>query len=118
MEGKLSEAIENTYQLFPGILEKNANLLFCLKIREFIEMVSSVNKIRQNTNSSNTTATVKYVKTDESNNGMVVDIHETQNGIATTPKTNGNASKVSANEEDMGELIKRLNRMRINNFKK
>jgi hypothetical protein len=32
-----------THQLFPGILEKNSNLLFALKVREFIEMIKVAN---------------------------------------------------------------------------
>jgi hypothetical protein len=41
LNGRLGEAIELTYQLFPGILENNSNLLFALKVREFIEMINS-----------------------------------------------------------------------------
>lgn len=43
LSGRVAEAIELTYQLFPGILEKNPNLLFALKIRQFIEMINDVN---------------------------------------------------------------------------
>ena len=101
MEGSLSEAIESTYQLFPGILERNANLLFALKIREFIEMVSSANKVRHD---ATPTTKGKYAKTADTSNGMLVDSHENQNGTTTTPKTNGNSAKAAVSEEDMGEL--------------
>lgn len=40
LAGHLAEAIEMTQQLFPGLLEKNQNLLFMLKVRQFIEMVN------------------------------------------------------------------------------
>lgn len=40
LNGRLGEAIELTYQLFPGILERNPNLLFALKVRQFIEMIN------------------------------------------------------------------------------
>lgn len=43
LNGNLGEAIDLTYQLFPGILERNSNLLFALKVRQFIEMISSSN---------------------------------------------------------------------------
>lgn len=43
LTGRINEAIELTYQLFPGILEKNSNLLFALKVRQFIEMINDVN---------------------------------------------------------------------------
>ena len=36
----MGEAIEATYDLYPGILETNPNLLFMLKCRQFVEMVS------------------------------------------------------------------------------
>lgn len=49
LNGELSKAIEMTYKLFPGILERNVNLLFALKIREFIEMIANANKV-YNTN--------------------------------------------------------------------
>ena len=41
LNGNLEEAIELTYQLFPGILERNKNLLFALKVRQFIEMINN-----------------------------------------------------------------------------
>ena len=43
MSGNLEEAIDLTYQLFPGILERNKNLLFALKVRQFIEMINNAN---------------------------------------------------------------------------
>ena len=39
LNGLIAEAIELTYQLFPGILENHPNLLFALKVRQFIEMI-------------------------------------------------------------------------------
>ena len=58
LNGQLGEAIELTLKLFPGVLEQNPNILFALKIREFIEMISNANK------ASNTTT--DSPKTDES----------------------------------------------------
>lgn len=40
LAGRMGEAIEATQQLYPGLLERNANLLFMLKCRQFIEMVN------------------------------------------------------------------------------
>ena len=40
LAGRLGEAIELTDQLYPGLLEHNANLLFMLKCRQFIEIVN------------------------------------------------------------------------------
>nr|CAB3265425.1 ran-binding protein 10-like [Phallusia mammillata] len=38
--GRIGEAIETTQHLFPGLLANNHNLLFLLKVRQFIEMVN------------------------------------------------------------------------------
>lgn len=40
LAGRVGEAIELTDQLYPGLLEHNANLLFMLKCRQFIEIVN------------------------------------------------------------------------------
>lgn len=40
LAGRMGEAIETTQQLYPGLLERNLNLLFMLKCRQFIEMVN------------------------------------------------------------------------------
>ena len=36
----MGEAIETTQSLYPGLLERNQNLLFMLKCRQFVEMVN------------------------------------------------------------------------------
>uniref|UniRef100_A0A8C5HAQ8 Ran-binding protein 10 n=1 Tax=Gouania willdenowi TaxID=441366 RepID=A0A8C5HAQ8_GOUWI len=40
LAGRVGEAIEATQQLYPGLLERNPNLLFVLKCRQFVEMVN------------------------------------------------------------------------------
>lgn len=40
LAGRMGEAIETTQKLYPGLLERSANLLFMLKCRQFIEMVN------------------------------------------------------------------------------
>ena len=40
LAGRMGEAIKTTQELYPGLLERNANLLFMLKCRQFIEMVN------------------------------------------------------------------------------
>lgn len=52
LNGQLGEAIELTLKLFPGVLEQNPNILFALKIREFIEMISNANKASNTTTDS------------------------------------------------------------------
>lgn len=40
LSGRISEAIEATQSLYPGLLDRNLDLLFILKCRQFIEMVT------------------------------------------------------------------------------
>ncbi|XP_045460124.1 ran-binding protein 9 isoform X2 [Harmonia axyridis] len=40
LAGKMGEAIERTFKLYPGLLENNQNLLFMLKCRQFVEMIN------------------------------------------------------------------------------
>uniref|UniRef100_W5N0J3 RAN binding protein 9 n=2 Tax=Lepisosteus oculatus TaxID=7918 RepID=W5N0J3_LEPOC len=40
LAGRMGEAIDTTQQLYPSLLERNPNLLFMLKVRQFIEMVN------------------------------------------------------------------------------
>ncbi|XP_076322472.1 ran-binding protein 9-like isoform X2 [Tachypleus tridentatus] len=40
LAGRIGEATETTRKLYPGLLERNPNLLFLLKCRQFIEMVN------------------------------------------------------------------------------
>ncbi|KAM9754465.1 ran-binding protein 10 isoform 2-T4 [Menidia menidia] len=40
LAGRVGEAIDATQQLYPGLLERNPNLLFMLKCRQFVEMVN------------------------------------------------------------------------------
>ncbi|CAH1779809.1 unnamed protein product [Owenia fusiformis] len=40
LAGRMGEAIDTTQHLYPGLLDHNANLLFLLKCRQFIEMVN------------------------------------------------------------------------------
>lgn len=107
LAGNLREAIENTYQLFPGILERNTNLLFALKIREFIEMISSANKVRKTTDKKEPSVVNSMPK----ELAMVVDSQEASAGATNgdssnngyvTHKSNG-LKMANLNEEEMGE---------------
>lgn len=40
LAGRVGEAVDATQQLYPGLLERNPNLLFMLKCRQFVEMVN------------------------------------------------------------------------------
>jgi Ran-binding protein 9/10 len=40
LAGRIGEAIEATRRLYPGLLERDPDLLFLLKCRQFVEMVN------------------------------------------------------------------------------
>ena len=117
LNGQLGEAIDETYQLFPGILERNPNLLFALKVRQFIEMVANLNcsKLTDNYKSKwswsdeAAAATASFSSAADVNNssykfknGSTKSISEisekSSNGHATTTIT------TYSNEEEMGKF--------------
>jgi hypothetical protein len=48
LEGRIGEAISLTQQLYPGLLRDNIELLFRLKVRQFIEMISGADTLELN----------------------------------------------------------------------
>jgi uncharacterized Zn finger protein len=83
LDGHIGEAIDVTYQLFPGILERNPNLLFALKVRQFIEMVANLNSAKSTDNTRSIEAT-----SNENNN---------------TAESNATRNGHSSYEEEMGK---------------
>ena len=54
LDGKIGEAIETTNHFFPELLAKDTNLLFLLKVRQFIEIVNGTDsEVRNLTHHSN-----------------------------------------------------------------
>ncbi|XP_037713489.1 ran-binding proteins 9/10 homolog isoform X2 [Drosophila subpulchrella] len=58
LTGKMSQAIEHTLRSFPGLLEKNKNLWFALKCRQFIEMINGADIENVNNKVTATTQTM------------------------------------------------------------
>lgn len=75
LSGKISETIRATNHLCPGLLQNNPNLLFALKCRQFIELISGADNDFQPLfdHTTNATATIAGV---ESNGAKVT------NGLA------------------------------------
>jgi CTLH/CRA C-terminal to LisH motif domain len=48
LAGKIGDAIADTQRLYPGLLDSDPKLLFLLKCRQFIEMVSGVDVSESN----------------------------------------------------------------------
>jgi hypothetical protein len=87
LNGQIGEAIDLTLQLFPGILERNANLMFTLKVRQFIEMVVALNPLPKSGKSTNV-----QIKNDIVNNNCDVNSKSSENGHS-----------IHSNEVEMGE---------------
>jgi len=90
LAGRIGEAIERTNRQYPGLLEKNPNLLFMLKCRQFVEMVngtdsdcSSTRSVQQQTSVIQSTKTV-------SNKAAVKQVEElNQNNVAMNGSSGG-----------------------------
>ena len=102
LDGNLEEAIDSTYKLFPGILERNTNLLFALKIREFIEMISKANSApgssRQHVNLNKQECSMLM----DSEAAAVVNGNSFNNNGYVTHKTPANIKNNGTAEEEMG----------------
>ncbi|XP_070167740.1 ran-binding protein 9 isoform X1 [Polyergus mexicanus] len=62
LSGRVGEAIEVTNRLYPGLLDRDPNLLFALKCRQFVEMVNgSDSEVCQN-GSPNQTSVIQSTK--------------------------------------------------------
>ncbi|XP_070513844.1 ran-binding protein 9 isoform X3 [Cardiocondyla obscurior] len=66
LSGRIGEAIDTTNRLYPGLLDRDPDLLFALKCRQFVEMVNgSDSEVCQNGNPNQTSviqSTKAYVK--------------------------------------------------------
>jgi len=93
LDGRIGEAIATTTKLYPGLLRNNQDLLFRLKVRQFIEMVSG--------------ADTYELKEDKLDHDMSMDLH-TDNSVDNFSNgnnvSNGNCESSSDMEVD-GRLM-------------
>ncbi|CAF0758366.1 unnamed protein product [Brachionus calyciflorus] len=106
LNGSIDESIELTYQLFPGILERNPNLLFALKVRQFIEMINNAtcsNKSNEDEAMESSEEVIKngHEQTENTEEKMETDLN---NG----KKTAENVSKKVSLDHDDANLKKIL----------
>nr|XP_003701786.1 PREDICTED: ran-binding protein 9 [Megachile rotundata] len=84
LAGRMGEAIELTSRLYPGLLERDPNLLFALKCRQFVEMVNgSDSEITQNSNINQTSviqSTKAYTKSSANGNVEEMNLNNAMNG--------------------------------------
>ena len=113
LNGCLGEAIELTYQLFPGILERNPNLLFSLKVRQFIEMINNANNCDAEIDSANNaTSSKRNLNSDTKHTPIMMDAteasveHQEESRLSNGKTSNGVSKPTlntnSSNEEIMG----------------
>ncbi|XP_015177929.1 PREDICTED: ran-binding protein 9 isoform X2 [Polistes dominula] len=88
LAGRMGEAIDLTSRLYPGLLERDPNLLFALKCRQFVEMVNgSDSEVCQTSSNVNQTSVIQstkaYAKSSANGNVEEMNINNTMNGGAT-----------------------------------
>lgn len=112
LAGRMGEAIELTSRLYPGLLERDPNLLFALKCRQFVEMVNgSDSEITQNSNINQTSviqSTKAYTKPSTNGNVEEMNMNNAMNGSTEQQLVNGQIE----NDVDMEENV--INGMKSN----
>ncbi|XP_034185612.1 ran-binding protein M [Osmia lignaria lignaria] len=105
LAGRMGEAIELTSRLYPGLLERDPNLLFALKCRQFVEMVNgSDSEISQNSNINQTSviqSTKAYTKSSTNGNVEEMNMNNAINGSTEQLLVNGQIE----NDVDMEENV-------------
>ncbi|XP_029033306.1 ran-binding protein 9 [Osmia bicornis bicornis] len=113
LAGRMGEAIELTSRLYPGLLERDPNLLFALKCRQFVEMVNgSDSEISQNSNINQTSviqSTKAYTKSSTNGNVEEMNMNNAINGSTEQLLVNGQIE----NDVDMEENV--MNGLKSNN---
>jgi len=89
LEGRIGEAIKLTQQLYPSLLRENVELLFRLKVRQFIEMISGADTLEVDNPSGN--SVTEGVATDSpSHVGMETESGSMDDSCVTEMLNNGN----------------------------
>ena len=103
LEGHTTDAIEKTKELFPTLLN-NKNLLFTLKVRQFIEMINGTeSEISSPSISSHTTNNCLVLKTRKSTSRSSSPITKPQ----TSSNSRSNSPYTQANNRNMHSSSRR-----------
>lgn len=93
LAGRMGEAIELTSRLYPGLLERDPNLMFALKCRQFVEMVNGSDSEVCQSSGENQTSVIQSTKAyrKSSTNGSVeeMNLNNTLNGAGDQQIING-----------------------------
>ncbi|XP_074115289.1 ran-binding protein M isoform X1 [Cotesia typhae] len=95
LAGRMGEAIKLTTELYPTLLDRDPNLMFALKCRQFVEMVngsdSEVNQtIGNSTSTTNTTTTT--VNNSNTNTNTNINTNANTNNTYSITNTNTNTN--------------------------
>ena len=104
LSGRIGEAIETTDQFFPGLLAKNSNLLFLLKIRQFIEMIDGTDSevrhlTRKSSASSNYNSPVTSPKHPHWNKSASNSPASSHNGFSPPPQRMSNLYQTRSSDQ-------------------
>eukprot|EP00088_Acartia_fossae_P037946 TRINITY_DN3918_c0_g1_i15.p1 TRINITY_DN3918_c0_g1~~TRINITY_DN3918_c0_g1_i15.p1 ORF type:complete len:574 (-),score=151.05 TRINITY_DN3918_c0_g1_i15:508-2229(-) len=106
LQGKIGEAIALTQQLYPGLLRDNVELLFRLKVRQFIEMISGADTLELETAAAAANSTAANNST--ANNSAAN--NTTANNKEEDGETRGNSDEaVASMDTDSGPHTEMLN---------
>ncbi|CAK1553126.1 unnamed protein product [Leptosia nina] len=113
MSGRIGEAIESTRRLYPGLLERDADLLFLLKCRQFVEMVNGTDSEMCGGGggclSHNGVATSVISHTSRAHSPVPPDTHHTHNGLHTNGVTDISEQKQNCDVDMTPEPVAPLN---------
>ncbi|CAF4788737.1 unnamed protein product [Pieris macdunnoughi] len=83
LSGRIGEAIESTRRWYPGLLERDPDLLFLLKCRQFVEMVNGTADDAQQCGGTNHNGVATSVISHTSRAHSPSSDHHTHNGLHT-----------------------------------
>ncbi|XP_043276773.1 ran-binding protein 9 [Venturia canescens] len=122
LAGRMGEAIELTSRLYPGLLERDSNLMFALKCRQFVEMVNgSDSEVCQSTNDNQTSviqSTKTYTKASSNGNVEEMNFNNTINGAASVDQQfiNGQIEEDVDMEDTTNATINGVNKNNTNGY--
>ncbi|XP_076060828.1 ran-binding protein M isoform X2 [Oratosquilla oratoria] len=109
LAGRMGEGIETVQRLYPGLLENDQNLLFMLKVRQFIEMVNgtdsevrAVSRSPRQSHESSPSPSCWSNGPSNSNSSSVIQLHTSV--IQSTKSSNGQSSSTSTTNNTLDDM--------------
>lgn len=96
----MGEAINLTNKLYPGLLEKDSNLMFALKCRQFVEMVNGTDSEIYYHNENQTSVIQSTKSINKSSNTNLEEINcNNINGLCSESLLNGHIDDIEMKED-------------------